>query len=102
MKKKIILIGISVIVLIVIITNASIPGEKKYINWLLEEHSISCTNTYILSDCKLIDDNQKIDRLSRNVTIVGIYTTISDTFGDQDGNIIVINSLGIMNKFYNR
>ena len=102
MRKKKILIGVSLIIFVGIFSNVTIPGEKKYIKWLLEEHSISCENTFILSECKLIVNNQKIDRLSRNETIVGIYTTISDSFRDQDGNIIEINSLGVMNKFYNR
>ncbi|MBW7453462.1 hypothetical protein ACFOLF_14120 [Paenibacillus sepulcri] len=85
---------------IIIVLNISIPNDKRYLNWLLEEHQISCASAKITEDCTI--QNKKLDWISRAKTNTGIYLKIKDTFKDQNGNIMVIKSLGIMNNFFRR
>lgn len=89
---------------IIIILNITIPNDKRYLNWLLEEHQISCASAKITEDCtiRILDQNNKLDWVSRAKTNTGIYLKIKDTFKDQNGNITVIKSLGIMNNFFRR
>lgn len=100
--KKTLLIGLCVTLILIFILNISIPNDQKYIDWLLSEHGISCTSTNIMNDCTLMNENKPIDWKSRHVRNTGIYITTRDNFKDQEGNLYVVKSIGIMLKFYRR
>ncbi|QYR23466.1 hypothetical protein KZ483_11430 [Paenibacillus sp. sptzw28] len=104
MHKKYILTALCAILFAAIILNRSIPSEQKYVNWLLEKHNISCVNTNITINCtlRINGQDQSIDWLSRAKTNNGLYLTIKDEYKDEEGNIVIIKSLGILNEFYGR
>ncbi|MDQ0657768.1 hypothetical protein [Paenibacillus sp. W2I17] len=97
--------GIVVLVVLLLILVMTNPKEEDFVAWLASEHNIH--SSYNVNEGRTFV--QKIDGEGRNLHVkgghirhMGIFSTYSYLFSDNEEKEIQIEATGIMNMLFNR
>ena len=87
----------TIVIVFLFLTN---PNESKYVNWLENNHEITCINDGLTLNCK--KDNKIIEWKSRSVKDYGFFSVYKDNYEDKNGEKIEIKAIAILNAVYNK
>ncbi|MCF7755794.1 hypothetical protein KQ941_15175 [Paenibacillus xylanexedens] len=97
--------GIVVLVVLFVILVMTNPNEEDFVAWLASEHNIH--SSYNVNEGRTFV--QKIDGEGRNLHVkgghirhMGIFSTYSYRFADNEENEIQIEAVGIMKMLFSR
>lgn len=94
-RKKWILIMIFFALILSMI--ATVPSEKSYNQWLVNQYNLKCTSATVTRDCTI--NGQAIEWKDRAERYLFLYKKTTDEYSTNKGNL-TIDSLGIFGHYF--
>ncbi|MCA1062762.1 hypothetical protein QTG56_16115 [Rossellomorea sp. AcN35-11] len=97
-KKKVLLIGIIMFIILLTIMIITTPSKKDFEQWILEDNEIVCKKDGW--DVKCIKDDREIKFRSSHYKNVALFSSLEANYEYGNGEHITYRTLGIFGKVF--